>query len=756
MESATTSEPELCSACRTLDFGAMGIQEFNYEDVLENLPDRPLRNVFKSAERCFFCRMIIEYFKAWAEEEYGGIQALAVKENKARISIQYEDLFSLEDSESDNEHSKHAVRVCICYYVRLLGSSNDTWIGPQMCFQKCPALLPNVEQVCDVFQGPEWPQVEPYVSRLRPQLVDTRLFKKWKDTCAAYHDGDLCDAEYGGGPLDLIRLIDTRLDCLVELTADEITGGRIKWVALSYVWGKKRFPTLKKDNLNSWTKPGALTAASVPDIPDTICDAISVARNMGEQYLWVDSLCIIQDSPEDKQKFIQRMDAIYYLASLTIVNTAGKDAYHGLPGMRPSSRRRVQTSFRLGGVELVQTLDPPGNGQDLGYLGGCVWTTRGWTFQEGLLSRRLLIFTEEQAYWQCSTATWCEDSCWEVAHISDAPRIRREALADVDVANLWRPEVERFEKNYRAIVQRYSERQLTNQQDGLAAFAGIASALERAAAVGTTRRFVWGMPETFLGTALAWPCRRDGMRRRTDVCDVRLGGDLMVATRFPSWAWVGWIGPVYYGEAFGYLDCRHAGLVFHVLGSDGSVRSPPQNQQFRVFDDHPTDPKKLMPNCRWMGEVTFVGENDIPQPLKRTDIAPTVLAFYTSYARLKMGLSKLSSRLMAAIGRNNRGRQTYDQPKVSDRHGRDMKAVWFHRPDFAAAGRNPLPGEGQFIVIGRDTRESIREETRLCLLLVEEDADISGPALQRVGMLHVSEQAWNEVESREWRLVFLT
>jgi hypothetical protein len=71
------------------------------------------------------------------------------------------------------------------------------------------------------------------------------------------------------------------------------------------------------------------------------------------------------------------MDIIYGGASLVIINAAGSDANHGLPGVREGSRRHVQVPFSLNGVLLLRTLDPCGIAGESGYLEGTKWSTRG-------------------------------------------------------------------------------------------------------------------------------------------------------------------------------------------------------------------------------------------------------------------------------------------------------------------------------------------------------------------------------------------
>jgi hypothetical protein len=97
------------------------------------------------------------------------------------------------------------------------------------------------------------------------------------------------------------------------------------YVALSYVWGS----------------PSG-------DWPQTILDAAEVTKRLGEQYLWVDRLCINQSNLQEKQVLISKMNAIYEGAEFTIVAAAG-DARTGLPGVEMTPRKpqpRVEVKER--------------------------------------------------------------------------------------------------------------------------------------------------------------------------------------------------------------------------------------------------------------------------------------------------------------------------------------------------------------------------------------------------------------------------
>jgi hypothetical protein len=715
---------KLCSFCRKIDLSGIGVQPFDLDP-----PDperRKLIDVLKKSRHCFFCRIAKDFFEEWAQKEYEGIFNLKLDDAVVNFSLRH--LFSVEDDVLEDDDSLHLVRYEISFVFRP-PEDELLWVGPQQVFQKCAADLMTVGQLCEKYPGLTWPLVEPYTARIRPLVVDARLIRKWKNYCEHKHDKSVCVSRGSVDALPFIRLIDVRQKCLVEKTTTDLKKENISWLALSYVWGRAKVPVLKKKALKDFLKPGYFTASSVPQ---TIWDAITLTHDIGEQHLWVDSVCILQDSDEDKLVFIPRMDIIYGLAVITIINASGNGAHDPIPGVRPFTRSQIQTSFELNGTRIVQCLDPSGTGVTLGYLGQYIWTTRGWTFQEGILSTRLLIFTDQQVYWECSTATWCEDSHWEVDNIPETPRVLRGAHENSPISDRWSPDIMSVDKNYRAMVNLYSQRELTNGEDGLNAFTGICKAIERAAGL----KFIWGMPVKYLGACLTWPCQYQGMQRRAEKSLTAVGNNSF-EIEFPSWSWVGWQGEVYYNDSlFGYIDCLDAGLLFHVISPGGKIEALPRTTVFREYETFPYEIIPKTPSQLWQEDKTDVDASVIPEHFFSNNIAPGLLLFYTSCAELEIDF-------------NGKENENFNKNLPLLKHGEiSITPVWFQRPDFAELKIN----RSCFIVLGRDTREAIRKENRICVLTVIED-DIG--AFQRIGMLHLSEDDWNCVVERAWRLVIL-
>jgi hypothetical protein len=190
-------------------------------------------------------------------------------------------------------------------------------------------------------------------------------------------------------------LIDTHRRCVVNASPGFV------YAALSYVWG----PDHRLLKCTKSTKERLMRDKSLlhHNIPLTITDAIEVCCKLGLQYLWVDSLCIVQDDPSLRDTEIRRMGDIYSGAFLTIAAVDGTSAHSGLCGV--SARVRTQqTAGAFDGLEAFEILP--------GYE-SCVikspWNDRGWTYQESCLSKRLLLFTEHQVFLRCESHLCFED-----------------------------------------------------------------------------------------------------------------------------------------------------------------------------------------------------------------------------------------------------------------------------------------------------------------------------------------------------------
>ena len=150
--------------------------------------------------------------------------------------------------------------------------------------------------------------------KTRPENPDVNsdaafaLAKSWVSTCLGSHDK--CSNTSVPLPTRVLDLGSVETDGLVKLC---ISRGKVApYLALSYCWGGPQPAVLTTSTLDTY-----VLGVPVTSYPQTIKDAILVCRKLGFQYLWIDALCIIQDSSEDKAHEILKMGLIYSNAMLT-------------------------------------------------------------------------------------------------------------------------------------------------------------------------------------------------------------------------------------------------------------------------------------------------------------------------------------------------------------------------------------------------------------------------------------------------------
>ncbi|KAH7091629.1 heterokaryon incompatibility protein-domain-containing protein [Paraphoma chrysanthemicola] len=336
--------------------------------------------------------------------------------------------------------------------------------------------------------------------------------------CKSVH-GTQCDRrnlpERYSNPIDII-LVDVLHECLVQKTTAS------RYFALSYVWGGAVTVTTTTQNLSVLQQVGSL--GDMKTLPPTVADAIVLTRKMGEQYLWVDCLSIIQDSPT-KHQDIKNMDVIFSQAELTIVTTCGDDATAALAGVRPNTRRRRTMSKQHGNCLLTLYLPT----SKYGALNCTTYDSRGWTFQEVLLSKRILLVSPQQLVFYCSRSRRSESIPMERPYSNDfgwgeINLFPKSNNVSCDMAML---------ASYSTVVKEYSGKCLSFQSDIENAFAGLASIFEG---------WYEGSPVVhgYILACFAWSMMwmfDPGSHRKRSLSEVELGRK---RSGFPTWSWVAW------------------------------------------------------------------------------------------------------------------------------------------------------------------------------------------------------------------------
>ena len=245
------------------------------------------------------------------------------------------------------------------------------------------------------------------------------------------------------------------------------------YATLSHCWGpiEERKPLqLTLANWSTLTK-----RIPIASLPRTFQDAILVVKNIGVRYLWIDSLCIIQDSKSDWQNDSGRMTEIYRNAVVNVAAEAAPDCHAGLFVQRDDERVRVHalTGVGIAGSPSQKCLLVPRRYRELNEDNPL--RKRAWTFQERLLAPRQISFDDHQVMWRCSRLAACEVfpsgyPCSSMEEHVDSKFLQYlesdHSMEDAS-GGLW----------YR-LVEAYKKGALTREEDKLVAIQGVVKLLK--------------------------------------------------------------------------------------------------------------------------------------------------------------------------------------------------------------------------------------------------------------------------------------
>jgi heterokaryon incompatibility protein (HET) len=372
------------------------------------------------------------------------------------------------------------------------------------------------------------------------QVADDQIVKQirlWLTFCLDHHkmacgNAELVESKFS--PDEEILLIDVRRLCLFRgLTS-------YRYLALSYVWGETKGFHTTKQTIESLLKPNALVKCW-HDIPTVIRDAIDLADQLEEQYLWVDALCIVQDDADSKHQQLLLMAEIYNSATATLVSCSGSDANNKLvDSVAIRGKFRAQETATYGNDTLVdyntpKALRPFNQKKFIGKVEETVWSTRGWTYQERRLSRRRIYILKNEIMFHCRADLFSPFGDTEVPISSlSSLQYRRSHDNLAEIPDDLGPANWHLGFNFWAeIVQEYTQKHLKHQSDILNACMGILCAFEGY----TTWPNIYGMPQPLIDIVLHWapktivtrtPCSKNSKEN------------------FPSWSWLAWKGPVHF------------------------------------------------------------------------------------------------------------------------------------------------------------------------------------------------------------------
>ncbi|CAJ2513010.1 Uu.00g011290.m01.CDS01 [Anthostomella pinea] len=351
------------------------------------------------------------------------------------------------------------------------------------------------------------------------------LLKQWIQVCDSTHPNcrrhsDKEDDEKS------IKPMPTRLIQLKESLrlVDSASISPSRYVALSHCWGK----TSDLESSCTYQHNIAERKKSIDfhRLPRTFQDAVVVARGIDVHYLWIDSLCIIQDDMNDWEYESRRMEQVFSAAYCTLAASSAKSSVEGfLKYRQPRSCVQLETKS-LGRLYVCQNIDDFHRDVELGGL-----NTRGWVLQERVLSRRSIFFTSTQVYWECGAGVHCETLA----------RLKNSKAAFLGDANFPESALEYYRDGRQMLVQdlfeRYSSLAFTKNWDRPVAIIGLQERLAKA----FRTQAAYGFFAPYFGRLLLW--KRLGSRHMTRIIQQR-----GIGVPAPTWSFFSKEGAIKYLE----------------------------------------------------------------------------------------------------------------------------------------------------------------------------------------------------------------
>ncbi|CAH0037179.1 unnamed protein product, partial [Clonostachys rhizophaga] len=287
------------------------------------------------------------------------------------------------------------------------------------------------------------------------------------------------------------------------------------YIALSHCWGNLPPKYLNQVRTLKSNIAKRVDQIDMGDLPQNFRDAITVTRQLNKRYLWIDSLCIIQDDPSDWEREAKKMETVYTMAYCTLAASSAQDSTVGFLEPRPS--RRYFAINRTGEMPyyVCEPIDNFNRDVESSAL-----NSRGWVFQERCLSKRTIHFTNTQTYWECGIGVHCETLTLMYK------------LGDPAFPSTIGYGVHASEWDFvKLLIQKYTQLNLTKPEDRALAFLGIEQRFEKELCTDIKH----GLAEKFLHRGLLWQRAGNSPLKRIKYPNDR---------NIPSWSWMAWNGEI--------------------------------------------------------------------------------------------------------------------------------------------------------------------------------------------------------------------
>lgn len=387
-----------------------------------------------------------------------------------------------------------------------------------------------------------WPNL-PVLGEINPNPASEESFafvENLLSSCSRQHE--ICRAITSFLPK---RILDVERFPKTIRLVETIPNSTGKYVALSYCWGTPGPPTTTISSLNE-----RLSVIQVSSLPMAFTDAISLTRKLGLRYIWIDSLCIIQDSIADWDIESAKMASIYEQAYLTIAASSSPSCDKAFLLERNCSLA-IDCLDDIAQPSMVKARHIPEAGiHNRSLVPRDPWDQRAWTLQEKLLSARLVSFSSDEIQWRCKTRSVCECAVSPLLDWRECPGSIFQLHNDRHAYMFWHVQ-----------VMEYTNRRSTFPGDKLPALSGVAHSIYNA----TNSEYFAGLwMDNFL-MDLCWA--RILYPREWEPPWV-----LPPSYRAPSFSWASVEGQVFYAEESFYDKWTwHASTLGKSLNRSGNL-----------------------------------------------------------------------------------------------------------------------------------------------------------------------------------------
>lgn len=499
----------LCSACETIMKSAI-------DSSFWRLSRRPHHGTFESfynatMQRCYICSTVLKRLG-------GNPQTIWRDGNVTWQPMQYSVVFSLDDE---------IERIKLNVYVAAPSDQLTVisfWMVPQHSeLVDADVYSMRVRDLPHLGNSIRCLFTKPHLETSTSSPATLQTIREWYLMCRASHEH--CDALTLPDPWCPSRLVDIG-DTDQTGWKLHLTSGRDNpppaYITLSYRWGSNDDFKLTESKLKTGFR------GQIKDLPQTFKDAIVVARLLSVRFLWIDRLCIIQDSASDWSLESETMRDIYANSLCNIAASASTNPDGGLfrlrepeivrPGtLTASFENLAKTVYHIVETDFVdhQVFSGPLH-------------TRGWVFQERILAPRTIHFAEHQVFWECSAGIKCEYFPQGVPMPSPFKNKLGLSLCPSSAGTSQKvPDSTEVIRLWTKLVEQYTQCSFTDNRDRLIAFCGIARLFQGL----TGDQYAAGLWKSQLVDELSWFVREPAVRSCAEY-------------RAPTWSWASISGPV--------------------------------------------------------------------------------------------------------------------------------------------------------------------------------------------------------------------